>query len=106
MPFEIKKHKMKNWREELAEKEKDAGEVADLIRTKCKVTKNMEKRLVQAKNTIANLKAEVDALHSARTDGPQEESQEQPPREIIRASVPAAIVWRASTAGTLKFSKR
>jgi len=46
--------------EELAEKEKYAEELADLVQTKCEVITNMERRLVQAKKTMADLKAEVE----------------------------------------------
>ena len=48
--------------EALAKKEKDAEELADLMRNKGEVIKNMERRLVQAKKVIADLKAEVNAL--------------------------------------------
>ena len=88
MPFKINKHKTK---------EKDAKELATLVQTKFEVINNMEGRLVQAKMTIAKLKAEVDALCNASTDGPPKWK----PRSATNV-MSAAIVWRASTVGTLK----
>ena len=76
--FQTQQHQNADLTQELAKKEKDAEELADLVRDKCEVIKNMERRLVQAKKVIADLKAEVNAhLQSARTDGQQDDNQLQ-----------------------------
>lgn len=70
--FQTQQNQNEELAQELAEKEKNAEELADLVRTKCKVIKNMERRLVQAKKVIADLK--VNTLHSACTDSQQDEN--------------------------------
>ena len=56
----------------LEEREKEAEELANLVRTKDEVVKNLERRLVDAKKVIAELRAEV-----RRRDQPA--PQEDPP---------------------------
>ena len=60
--FQTQQNQNEDLAQELAEKEKDVEELADLVPVKCEVIKNMERRLVQAKKVIADLKAEVNAL--------------------------------------------
>ena len=49
---------------DLAEREADLGELANLVSTKDEAIKNMERRLLQVKTVISNLKAEVQSLRS------------------------------------------
>ena len=49
---------------ELEEANKDAEELASLVRTKSEATKVLHTKLAQAKKTIADLKAEVETLRS------------------------------------------
>ena len=56
----------------LEEREKEAEELANLVRNKDEVVKNLERRLVDAKKVIAELRAEV-----RRRDQPA--PQEDPP---------------------------
>jgi len=49
---------------DLAEREADFKELGNLVSTKDEVIKNAERRLLQAKKLIADLKAEVQSLRS------------------------------------------
>ena len=49
---------------DLAEREADLEELANLVNTTDKAIKNMERRLLQAKKVVAGLKAEVQSLRS------------------------------------------
>ena len=66
--------------EELEEKEKESEELANLVRTKVEVVKNLEKRLVDAKKVIAELRAQVQNLQrrdlAAETDRPTEQQRD------------------------------
>ena len=43
----------------LEEREKEAEELANLVRNKCRIIKNLERRLLNAKKVMAELRAEV-----------------------------------------------
>ena len=62
---------------ELQERESEAEELANLVRTKDEVVKNLERRLVNAKKVIADLRAEVEELRQ----NDQPESDDQPTEE-------------------------
>ena len=61
---------------DLAEREAGLEELANLVSTKDEVIKNAERRLLEAKKLIADLKAEVQSLRS-RNDH-QEPAQQTP----------------------------
>ena len=63
---------------ELQERESEAEELANLVRTKDEVIKNLEQRLVNAKKVISELRAEVEELR--QNDQPESD-------EIGRAHV-------------------
>ena len=65
---------------DLAEREADLEELANLVSTKDEVIKNGERRLLQAKKVIADLKAEVQSLRS-RDDHEEPDNQHQPPQQ-------------------------
>ena len=74
---------------DLAEREADLEELANLVSTKDEVVRNMERRLLQAKKVIADLKAEVELLRSRNDEGPDHEQQtpqQQSETEIGRVS--------------------
>ena len=49
---------------DLAEGDADMEELANFVSTKDEVIKSMERRILQAKKVSADLKAEVQSLHS------------------------------------------
>ena len=61
----------------LEEREKEAEELANLVRTKDEVVKNLERRLLNAKKVIAELRAEVQ-----RRDPPASQQQHQQTADI------------------------
>ena len=65
---------------DLAEREADLEELTNLVSTKDEVIKNGERRLLQAKKVIADLKAEVQSLRS-RNDHQEPDNQHQPPQQ-------------------------
>ena len=71
---------------DLAEREADLGELANLVSTKDEAIKNMERRLLQVKTVISNLKAEVQSLRShnelQEPDHQQQTAQQQSETEI------------------------
>ena len=67
---------------DLAERQADLQELANLVSTKDEVIKNAERRLLQAKKLIADLKAEVQSLHS-RND--HQEPEQQTPQQRSEA---------------------
>ena len=68
----------------LAESEADFEELANLVSTKDEVIKNVERRLLQAKKLIADLKAEVQSLRS-RND--HQEPEQQTPEQRSEAEI-------------------
>lgn len=81
---------MKKLARDLAEWVADMEELANLVSTKDKAIKNMERRLLQAKKVIAVLKAEVQSLRThndlQESDHQQQTSQQQSGTEIRRVS--------------------
>ena len=69
---------------DLAEREADFQELANLVSTKDEVIKNAERRLLQAKKMIADLKAEVQSLRS-RDD--HQEPEQQTPQQWSEAEI-------------------
>ena len=69
---------------DLAEREADLQELANLVSTKDEVIKNGERRLLQAKKLIADLKAEVQSLRS-RND--HQEPEQQTPQQRSEAEI-------------------
>ena len=63
---------------DLAEHEADLQELANLVSTKDEVIKNAERRLLQAKKLIADLKAEVQSLRSRNN---HQEPEQQTPQQ-------------------------
>ena len=61
---------------ELEEANKDAEQLANLVQTKSEAIKVLHTKLAQAKNTIADLKAEVETLRS--NNEPQQQQQSGP----------------------------
>ena len=68
--FQQKQHE--DQEKELEESNKDAEELANLVRTKSEAIKVLHTKLAQAEKTIAELKAEVETLHSNK---PQQQQQ-------------------------------
>ena len=62
---------------DLAEREADLQELANLVSTKDKVIKNGERRLLHAKKLIADLKAEVQSLRSRNHQEPEQQMPQQ-----------------------------
>lgn len=81
----------------LEEREKEAEELANLVRNKDEVVKNLERRLVDAKKVIAELRAEV-----RRRDQPA--PQEDPPASQQQHQQTADI--RVSTHGLANIHER
>ena len=71
---------------DLAEREADLEELANLVSTKDEVIKNGERRLLQAKKVIADLKAEVQSLRS-RNDHQEPDNQHQPPQQQLETEI-------------------
>ena len=63
---------------DLAEHKADLQELANLVSTKDEVIKNAERRLLQAKKLIADLKAEVQSLRSRNN---HQEPEQQTPQQ-------------------------
>ena len=61
----------------LEEQEKDAEEVANLVQTKSEAIKNLQTKLVDAKRTIAELKAELKTLCQRSADEAQQQPQQK-----------------------------
>ena len=84
---------------ELQERESEAEELANLVRTKDEVVKNLERRLVNAKKVIADLRAEVEELRQndqpESDDQPTEQQQHHQQRNGSRVSTHTA--WPEST---------
>ena len=77
------KKKNENIVAELAEREneceeanKDAEELADLVRTKEEVMKTLQSKLAEAKKKMADLKAEIHTLRSSRPDEQQQQQRD------------------------------
>ena len=89
-PFQNLKEQNKELVWDLAEREADLEELANLVSTKDEAIKNMERRLLQAKKVIADLKAEVQSLCSRNnleeSDHQQQTPQQQSETEIGRVS--------------------
>lgn len=68
---------------ELEEQEKDAEELANLVQTKSEAIKTLQTKLVDAKRTIAELKAELKTLCQRSADEPQQQPQQ---KDATRAS--------------------
>ena len=62
---------------ELEEQEKDAEELANLVQTKSEAIKTLQTKLVDAKRTIAKLKAELKTLCQRSADKPQQQPQQK-----------------------------
>ena len=75
---------------DLAEREADLEELANLVSTKDEAIKTMERRFLQAKKVIADLKAGVQSLlsrnHIQEPDHHQQTTQQQSETEIGRVS--------------------
>ena len=73
---------------DLAEREADLEELTNLVSTKDEVIKNAERRLLQAKKLIADLKAEVQSLRSRndQQEPEQQTAQQQSEAEIGRVN--------------------
>ena len=67
--------------EQLEEREKEAEELANLVRTRDEVVKNLERRLVNAKKLIAELRAEMQELQRRGQPAPQEDQPTQQPQQ-------------------------
>lgn len=67
----------------LEEQEKDAEELANLVQTKSEAIKTLQTKLVDAKRTIAELKAELKTLCQRSADEPQQQPQQ---KDATRAS--------------------
>ena len=88
--FQNLKEQNKELAWDLAEREADLEELANLVSTKDEAIKNMERILLQAKKVIADLKAEVKSLRSCNDiqepDHHQQTTQQQSETEIGRVS--------------------
>ena len=62
---------------ELEEQEKDAEELANLVQTKSEAIKTLQTKLVDAKRTIAELKAKLKTLRQCTADEPQQQPQQK-----------------------------
>ena len=62
---------------ELEEHEKDAEELANLVRTKSEAIRTLQPKLADANRTIAELKAEVQTLRQRTPDEPQQQPQQK-----------------------------
>ena len=72
--FKNQQKQQEDLKKELDESTRDAEELANLVQTKSEAIKTLKTKLAQAKKTIAELKAEVETLHS---DEPQQQQQQQ-----------------------------
>ena len=68
---------------ELEEQEKDAEELANLVQTKSEAIKTLQTKLVDAKRTIAELKAELKTLCQHSADEPQQQPQQKDATNVI-----------------------
>ena len=62
---------------ELEEQEKDAEELANLVQIKSEAIKTLQTKLVDAKRTIAELKAKLKTLRQCTVDEPQQQPQQK-----------------------------
>ena len=69
---------------DLAEREADLQELANLVSTKDEAIKNGERRLLQVKKLIADLKAEVQSLRSSND---HREPEQQTPQQWSKAEI-------------------
>ena len=67
-----RKTRIWSWRESFR-REREAEELANLVRTKDEVVKNLERRVVNAKKVILDLRAEVEELR--QNDQPESDDQ-------------------------------
>ena len=79
--FQNQKEQNQELTEQLAEREKEAEELANLVRTRDEVVKNLERRLVNAKKLIAELRAEMQELQRRGQPAPQEDQPTQQPQQ-------------------------
>ncbi|KAL9976604.1 hypothetical protein ACROYT_G013925 [Oculina patagonica] len=87
---------------EIEEKDREAEELANLVRTKAEVVKNLEWRLVNAKKVIAELKAQVGKIRMQRPKINPRKSSSTSKGKLQVASVHTA--WHPYTSTTTKFS--
>ena len=93
---------MKEKEKQYEEAVNDSEELGNLVPTKCKAIKTLEKRLVEAKKVIASLKQE---LHSARNSCPVRERSVQ---THYKSNRPASVATASAayTPDRTKFYKR
>ena len=77
LAFQNQKEQNQELARELQERQSEAEELANLVRTKDEVVKNLEWRFVNAKKVISDLRAEVEQLRQ----NDQPESDEQTPEQ-------------------------
>jgi len=73
LAFQNQKEQNQELARELQERESEAEELANLVRTKDKVVKNLEQHLINAKKVISDLRAEVEELR--QNDQPESDKQ-------------------------------
>ncbi|XP_078360331.1 uncharacterized protein LOC144644673 [Oculina patagonica] len=90
LAFQNQKEQNQELAQELQERESEAEELANIIRTKDEVVKNLERRLVNAKKVIHELRAEVEQLKQndqpEREEPPTEQQQQHQQRNGSRVS--------------------
>ena len=78
--FKNQQKQQEDLKKELDESTRDADKLANLVRTKSEAIKTLQTKLAQAKKTIAELKAEVEPLHSDELQQQQQQQQQKSAR--------------------------